>query len=64
MKNSKITKNIDDLRSDLEDSPLEQQIDALCDGEFLSKFNVTQEEVENLHNDLCEKLKDQTDVYK
>ena len=52
-------KQMDDLKEALKDFPLQQQIFALeinkKDGEFLSGFSVTQEEVEELYAELLEK---------
>jgi hypothetical protein len=43
-----LTKLIDDLSS----FSVQQQLDALCDGEFLGQYDVTQEQVEDLYTSL------------
>ena len=40
------------LKASLDDFDAQQQLDALRDGAFLSTFIVTQDEVEELYNDL------------
>jgi hypothetical protein len=40
------------LIDDLKDFSLSQQLSALCDGEFLCHYNVTQEEVEEFYSQL------------
>jgi hypothetical protein len=40
------------LIDDLKDFSLSQQLAALCDGEFLSHYSVTQEEIEELYSQL------------
>lgn len=52
MKSKKYLKSLNSLIDDLKDFSLSQQLDALCDGECLSHYDVTQEEVEELYSQL------------
>jgi hypothetical protein len=44
---------INQLIYDLKDFSLSQQLDAICDGTLLANYDVTEEEIENLYNDLA-----------
>lgn len=45
-------KTLETLKASLDGFDTQQQLDALTDGAFLSNFLVTQDEVEELYNDL------------
>jgi len=45
-----------DLINELSEHPILRQLDALQDGEFLSQFEVSTDQVEELYSDLMENL--------
>jgi len=47
-------KTLQDLKNELSAFNPDEQVAALCDGEFLSAFNVTETEIEDLYLDLLE----------
>jgi hypothetical protein len=46
--------DIDELKAALEGRTKKEKLDALCDGNFLSVYDVTEEEVEDLYNTINE----------
>jgi len=47
-------KTLQDLKNQLDAFTPDEQIAALCDGEFLAAFNVTEAEVEDLYFNILE----------